>query len=117
LVVEFGQVALPGKIPDTTDLLLVWVGGLLGFAIVVISRRRTSIVPKSSQEGARVASAQVGGESSVWSGDTMTMPREVQRTSIDLPAPMRPEESFSGLVAMNRRQAACQGKAVLGRPL
>lgn len=34
LMIEFGQVLLPGKIPDTTDWLLACLGGIAGYIII-----------------------------------------------------------------------------------
>jgi len=47
LVVELGQVALPGKLPDSTDLLLAYFGIVLGH----LAARRWLSVEDANQEG------------------------------------------------------------------
>lgn len=55
LGIELGQVMLPDKHPDTTDWLLESVGGMLGYALTRIVRRRLATPSRQTPRRARAA--------------------------------------------------------------
>lgn len=50
--IELGQVRLPGKIPDTTDMALASLGGLPGYYLIKLIRARLATKPRHQAESA-----------------------------------------------------------------
>jgi glycopeptide antibiotics resistance protein len=56
LGIELGQVLLPSKYPDTTDWFLESLGGILGYVLLRIIRRRLSLPSRRQTQPQRQAS-------------------------------------------------------------
>jgi hypothetical protein len=49
LAIDLGRLALPEKNPDSMDIILQWVGGVLGYVIIRVILSRKLLAVKSGR--------------------------------------------------------------------